>query len=146
MTETHQLNIVAYVNCSRCIAEWKEDPNLNKAMALRNYARFSCGATARGFQVWCNRHECNVIHINFQGMQHPADISRSLTTEEQKSITIEQVLALIEIDPPKEIVVTPLQFTILCGQMNNKVRGYFTFDKYHHPDTIMGIPIKIKGE
>lgn len=25
-----------------------------------------------GLQVWCLRHNCNVIHIDFEGRKHPA--------------------------------------------------------------------------
>lgn len=34
------------------------------------------GWTAIGLQVWCKRHDANVLHVDFQGKQHPANTSR----------------------------------------------------------------------
>lgn len=40
------------------------------------YARISVGFTELGIQVWCVRHDVNVIHIDFEGRRHPANQSR----------------------------------------------------------------------
>lgn len=34
------------------------------------------GMTSIGFQVWCRRHQCNIIHIDFEGKAHPANTNR----------------------------------------------------------------------
>jgi hypothetical protein len=48
------------------------DPALNPA----EHARLEAGWTALGFQVWCRRHDVNVIHVDFEGAQHPANATR----------------------------------------------------------------------
>ena len=64
-------HIRMYMHCRRCIAElpYGESP--------ADYARLEVGFTQRGWQVWCNRHDLNVMHIDFEGQQHPADLSES---------------------------------------------------------------------
>lgn len=37
-----------------------------------------CGWTLLGFQVWCRRHDCNIIHVDFEGRKHPANLTRML--------------------------------------------------------------------
>jgi len=66
---TNTLQIIMYFQCGKCLAE-KPD-----GIAPRDWARFNVGATLSGIQVWCVRHDCNVIHIDFEGQKHPADTS-----------------------------------------------------------------------
>ena len=61
------LSIGAYINCSQCIKE------LPEGESPESYARFSIGFTTLGIQVWCLRHDCNIIHIDFEGEKHPAN-------------------------------------------------------------------------
>jgi hypothetical protein len=46
--------------CGKCKEE-NQQPNI------------TVGSTAYGWQVWCNNHNCNLAHIDFQGRQHPID-------------------------------------------------------------------------
>ena len=39
----------------------------------KSYSRFEVGWTKQGFQVWCTRHNTNVIHIDFDGQQLEVD-------------------------------------------------------------------------
>ena len=32
------------------------------------------GSTPIGIQVWCLRHDVNVIHVDFEGHKHPANL------------------------------------------------------------------------
>jgi hypothetical protein len=58
--------IEAFMHCSKCMAEL---PAFESPMS---YQRIQVGWTARGLQVWCVRHDCNVCHIDFEGAQHRA--------------------------------------------------------------------------
>lgn len=64
---THK--ITQYMHCAKCIKE------LPKDVSPRDYAQLEVGWTVLGLQVWCRRHNCNVMHVDFQGQKHPADVS-----------------------------------------------------------------------
>jgi hypothetical protein len=70
------LSIYTYVHCGLCIDEWKADPSINTTMPPRDYAQLEVGWTKAGLQVWCKRHECNVMHVDFDGAQHRANTTR----------------------------------------------------------------------
>lgn len=59
-------NIVAYLHCAKCL---KEKP---PGVSPREWAQLEVGWTPEGIQVWCRRHECNVLHVDFVGNRHPA--------------------------------------------------------------------------
>ena len=40
---------------------------------MRDYGRLEAGFTDRGLQVWCVRHDLNVVHIDFKGERPEAD-------------------------------------------------------------------------
>lgn len=73
MMEMNDNNIVAYLHCSKCLEEMKADPELEAALSPKEYSKVQVGWTKQGLQVWCNRHECNIVHIDFEGNKHPAD-------------------------------------------------------------------------
>lgn len=64
---TNQIEV--YCHCNKCFKELPE----NKS--LESFAHLNIGWTKLGIQVWCVRHDCNVMHIDFEGMKHPANIS-----------------------------------------------------------------------
>ena len=35
------------------------------------YSRYDVGFTMAGLQVWCRRHEINIVHIDFEDYVHP---------------------------------------------------------------------------
>lgn len=57
---------IAFINCLRCSDERPDD------VSPREWARFSVALTERGLQVFCTRHDLNVVHIDFEGCVHPA--------------------------------------------------------------------------
>lgn len=59
-----------YLHCRLCIKE------LPKGESPSSYSRTQAGWTARGLQVWCARHDVNVLNIDFEGQQHPACLDR----------------------------------------------------------------------
>jgi hypothetical protein len=58
--------IAMYLHCSRCLAE---KPS---GISPKEWAQLEVGWTPHGLQVWCRRHGLNVLHVDFEGMQHPA--------------------------------------------------------------------------
>lgn len=61
-------NILMYLHCGKCVEEnskLKESPS--------QYSRIEAGWTEKGIQLWCARHECNMLHIDFEGHKHKAD-------------------------------------------------------------------------
>lgn len=58
--------IEMYTHCLECV---KSKP---KHLSPREWARINFGWTKQGIQVWCVRHDVNIIHIDFEGQQHPA--------------------------------------------------------------------------
>lgn len=67
---TNELVVKTYAHCGLCLRE--KPPNISP----RDYARLSVGFTDQGLQVWCVRHDCNVLHVDFEGHCHPANTSR----------------------------------------------------------------------
>ena len=63
-------HITMFMHCGMCVEEkpGSESPE--------NWARLSVGWTKRGIQVWCVRHNCNVLHVDFEGAQHPVNTRR----------------------------------------------------------------------
>jgi hypothetical protein len=62
-------SIGAFFHCRRCLNE------LPVGTSPREWARLEAGWTAIGFQVWCQRHDVNVLHVDFEGCRHPANLS-----------------------------------------------------------------------
>ena len=74
MPETHTISnencIEHFFHCALCLHE------IPSGVSPREWAQLEVGATPVGIQVWCKRHECNVIHMDFEGEVHPASVSR----------------------------------------------------------------------
>ena len=67
-----EFNIEVYMYCRQCLKE------LPVGMEPGQYARVEVGWTSWGMQVWCRRHNTNILHVNFQGQQHPAEMGANL--------------------------------------------------------------------
>jgi hypothetical protein len=89
MTEKklNENNIETFYHCKSCVEELKNangsvenlsmiDP-ASKGESHASYARFEVGWTKQGFQVWCIRHDVNVIHINFVGQKVDIDTTKA---------------------------------------------------------------------
>lgn len=59
-------HIEMFMHCGKCIRE------LPKGVSPRQWASLEVGWTKPGLQVWCKRHECNVLHVDFEKVKHPA--------------------------------------------------------------------------
>lgn len=58
--------IISFVHCWNCL---KQKPD---GVSPRDWAQLEVGWTKEGLQVWCKRCEANVVHVDFEGMKHPA--------------------------------------------------------------------------
>ncbi len=63
------------VICETCFKEYETFQNPD--IALRDYVKIDVGFTRIGIQVWCQRHNKNICHIDFEGNKPVADF-RSL--------------------------------------------------------------------
>jgi len=67
--------ISVFLRCAVCLTE------LPANTSSREWAQLEVGWTNLGLQVWCKRHECNVMHIDFEGRKHPANSTRATEPE-----------------------------------------------------------------
>lgn len=74
--------ILLYFHCRRCLEE------LPSGTSPKDYQQIQVGWTERGLQIWCIRHNMNVVSIDFEGAKHPAVtttfVFTSLPLEEPK--------------------------------------------------------------
>lgn len=61
--------IVQYLHCGKCVVD------IPSGTSPADWARLEVGWTQLGLQVWCRRHNCNVMHIDFEGVQHKANVT-----------------------------------------------------------------------
>ncbi len=59
----------AFLHCAKCLLE------IPAGVSPREYSSLEVGWTKLGIQVWCKRHDVNVVHIDFQGAKHPANLA-----------------------------------------------------------------------
>lgn len=59
-------SIASYMHCKKCLEEKPE------GVSPKEFSQTQTGFTKLGIQIWCNRHECNVAHIDLQNFQFPA--------------------------------------------------------------------------
>ena len=71
--EALSLSIDSYVACTKCA---KELADIEPKISLQDYAAIDVGFTNWGLQVWCRRHQVNIVHLDFGGQQLPADFRR----------------------------------------------------------------------
>ena len=71
--EALSLNIDSYVACTKCAEELAY---IEPKISLQDYAAIDVGFTNWGLQVWCRRHQVNIVHLDFGGQQLPADFRR----------------------------------------------------------------------
>lgn len=62
-----QNDIQMFFHCKKCGEETPDD------MPRCDYQQLEVGWTEQGLQVWCRRHDMNIIHIDFEGHCHPAE-------------------------------------------------------------------------
>lgn len=68
--------IVSYLHCSLCLRDFKNNAATTFGESPASYQRIEVGFTPIGLQVWCRRHDKNIVHIDFEGQKHPANTTR----------------------------------------------------------------------
>ncbi len=58
--------IEIFITCALCCEEVPE------GVSMQEFGMNECGWTEEGFQVWCRRHDANIVHVDFEGQKHPA--------------------------------------------------------------------------
>lgn len=66
----NEKHIQMFMHCRLCLE------SVPPGQSPATYARLAVGWTPLGLQVWCERHDVNVLHVDFEGFQHPGDTSR----------------------------------------------------------------------
>lgn len=69
MKKSNENNIGMYLHCKICASAIPEGES------PATHARIAVGWTPVGIQIWCSRHDINIMHIDFQGNRHPADLT-----------------------------------------------------------------------
>ena len=64
-------NIKEPIVCETCLKEYAAFQNPD--ITLRDYIKVDVGFSRNGIQVWCQRHNKNVCHIDFEGNRPKAD-------------------------------------------------------------------------
>ncbi len=72
VAETNLNSIIQYLHCSMCMRD------IPDGVSPALYQRVNVGFTKIGMQVWCVRHGVNIIHVDFDGHKHRADMTRSV--------------------------------------------------------------------
>ena len=71
LLEVLQNGIEQNIICSKCETEFLLGSTDSRS--LQDYSRLDIGFTSIGVQVWCRRHDVNVVHIDFAGQKPSAD-------------------------------------------------------------------------
>jgi len=58
--------IGAFFHCAQCVHEWQGKAPGTEDMSPRDYQQIEAGWTEDGFQVWCKRHDLNIMHVTWQ--------------------------------------------------------------------------------
>jgi len=80
--------IIQHLHCGQCLIEIAERQKFIEQC-------LEVGWTKLGIQVWCKRHNMNLLHIDFEGQRHPANTTGAggkVFTEEhgQKFLTLKE--------------------------------------------------------
>ena len=65
--------IMQYFHCGACSREFCGGHPDAAGKSPAEYARLNVGWTKLGVQIWCVRHDANVLHVDFEGQRHPSN-------------------------------------------------------------------------
>ena len=60
-----------HVICAKCEEDFQAGST--DSSSLQDYTKLDVGFTDIGIQVWCRRHDANVVHVNFNGQKLEAN-------------------------------------------------------------------------
>ena len=66
---TSDNDIHMYYHCGKCMNDRPSNTSPSEWSSLE------VGSTKLGIQVWCKRHQANILHVDFQGQKHPANLA-----------------------------------------------------------------------
>jgi len=58
-------DIISYIHCRDCMTDWAELKDAGTGMSPAEFQDNEVGFTPTGVQVWCRRHDKNVISFDF---------------------------------------------------------------------------------
>lgn len=58
--------IKMFIHCAECLEE------IPRGVSPREFSNIEAGWTVSGLQLWCKRHEKNIVNIDFEGQRHPS--------------------------------------------------------------------------
>lgn len=61
----HEQHITMYVHCRECLDELMAMP-LEERVSPQEWSQLDVGWTGQGIQVWCVRHDKNVLDLDFE--------------------------------------------------------------------------------
>ena len=59
-TGTQQSDILSFIHCKQCLNE------LPTNTTPREWVKIEAGRTEIGLQIWCIRHERNIVHLDLR--------------------------------------------------------------------------------
>ena len=159
MKELNENNIENYYHCKICINELQNatstkdlsmiDPKLSQ-YTPRTYARLEVGLTKQGFQVWCVRHNLNVIHIDFKGQEVDIETTKDIDSEDANTWLAKgmQLIKLEKYDEGIRCFNEVIRFEgvdhyALCGAWNEKGLACSHLEKYEEAITCYDEAIQI---
>jgi hypothetical protein len=69
-----------YFHCRKC-----DEENKDRRQSMREFSRIGAGWTKKGFQVWCERHNCNIMSLDFRGQKIGIDTEGVDASEQNHS-------------------------------------------------------------
>ena len=69
--------IQGLIHCVQCLHEIAEIVGYDSGRSVSYFQEVEVGLTDVGIQVWCVRHDCNMYHLDFEGMFHPLVIEEA---------------------------------------------------------------------
>ena len=57
--------------CAKCESEFRVDKRNH--LSLQDYVKIDVGFTKIGIQIWCQRHDINICHVDFDNNKLMAD-------------------------------------------------------------------------
>ena len=68
---TNAKAILLFIHCKTCLM------SLPAGQSPATFQDLEVGWTDVGLQVWCRRHDTNVLHVDFGGARHHANTTRA---------------------------------------------------------------------
>jgi hypothetical protein len=61
--------ILRFTYCRQCMKDLEHINRVKAPQSIRDYSKLECGWTEFGFQLWCIRHNKNILHIDLRRNQ-----------------------------------------------------------------------------